>query len=316
MNDLNNSERFRKTAIVSYSSQWPLLYVDESKKISALIRDGLIAIHHIGSTSVPGMAAKPVIDILVIVKNIDQLDKHKVDLAKLGYSWIGEGSIPGRRYLWKHDNKVDFHLQCFQHDHIGSKNTLIFRDFLIAHPNKAMQYVKEKEKASKKFPNDTHAYADEKNHFVDSLLKEAINWHENKLVNDLIFKPIDIAHPALPNVIAPSIGMVTEQKIQPILSEYNISNRHLIGAFSGDRLIGVIGVEMTDEICAIKHISVPDENRMQGIGKKLILYIAHHFPNKHLIAETDEDSVGFYRKCGFQCKSFESQYGKRYRCEY
>lgn len=132
-----------------------------------------------------------------------------------------------------------------------------------------------------------------------------------------IFKSIDISQPNLTRIISPSIGMATEQKIQKILSKYNNSpNHHLIGAFSDDILIGVIGVEITDEICAIKHISISAENRMKGIGKQLIMYIAHHFSIKHFIAETDDDAVDFYRKCGFQCKSFESQYGKRYRCKY
>ena|SRR5205085_8739046 len=138
----------------------------------------------------------------------------------------------------------------------------------------------------------------------------------NKLENNLIFKPINITHPTLSNMIAPSIGMATERKIQKTLSDYNRPNHHLIGAFSDDILIGIIGVEITDEICAIKHISVSDENRMKGIGKQLIIYIVHHFSIKNFIAETDDDAVDFYRKCGFQCTSFESPYGKRYRCKY
>lgn len=180
MSELNNREQFRKTNVVPYNSKWPLLYTIESKKVAALLKGNLIAVHHIGSTAVPGMAAKPVIDILVIVRDVAQLESHKIELGSLGYHWMGEYGISGRRYLWKVDiNQIDFHLQCFQSNHIGSKNTLIFRDFLIAHPDKALHYAKAKVKASEKFPNDGHAYWYEKKSVVDGLLEEALYWHKN-----------------------------------------------------------------------------------------------------------------------------------------
>src|SRR5437868_672555 len=113
MNEFNNSEQFRKTKIIPYDSNWPLLYANESKKVATLLKNDLIGIYHIGSTAVPGMAAKPVIDILVVVKDITQLDNFKDKLESLGYHWMGEYSIPGRRYLWKVENdEIDFHLQC------------------------------------------------------------------------------------------------------------------------------------------------------------------------------------------------------------
>ena len=180
MNELNNKEQFRKTNVVSYNPNWPLLYSIESKKIAALLQGNLIAIHHIGSTAIPGMAAKPVIDILVVVRDVVELELHKTALELLGYHWMGEYGIEGRRYLWKvENNQINFHLQCFQSDHAGSKNTLIFRDFLIAHPNKASQYARAKVKASEKCPNDGHAYWYEKKSVVDVLLEEALCWHKN-----------------------------------------------------------------------------------------------------------------------------------------
>jgi GrpB-like predicted nucleotidyltransferase (UPF0157 family) len=182
MNELNNSEQFRKTNVMPYDLNWPLFYTIESKKIAALFEDNLIEIHHIGSTAVPGMAAKPVIDILVVVKDVTQLGNHKNELESLGYHWMGEYGIPGRRYLWKEgSHQIDYHLQCFERDHIGSKNTLIFRNFLIAHPDKASQYASTKVKASEKFPNDSHAYWYEKKSVVDVLLEEALCWHQNNL---------------------------------------------------------------------------------------------------------------------------------------
>jgi GrpB-like predicted nucleotidyltransferase (UPF0157 family) len=70
MNKLNQDEQYRKTNVMPYDPKWPLYYVNESKKIATLLKDNLIAVHHIGSTAVPGMSAKPVIDILVVLKDI------------------------------------------------------------------------------------------------------------------------------------------------------------------------------------------------------------------------------------------------------
>jgi GrpB-like predicted nucleotidyltransferase (UPF0157 family) len=177
---INQLEQFRKTKIVAYDIEWPLLYETEQRRIKAILKNDLVAIHHIGSTAVPGMLAKPVIDIMVLVNDIHILQNYKVDLESMGYHWMGEYSIPGRRYLWRIGDKTDFHLQCFQHDHIAATNCLVFRNFLISHPEKAIEYGKVKELASKKFPDDTHAYWYEKKSAVDRLLDEALPWYNKK----------------------------------------------------------------------------------------------------------------------------------------
>ena len=176
-NQLSQLEQYRKTNVVAYDSQWPLLYEVEQEKIKAILRNDLVAIHHIGSTSVPGILAKPVIDIMVLVNDIHILENYKTDLEFMGYHWMGEYSIPGRRYLWRIGDKIDYHLQCFQHNHIAATNCLVFRNFLISHPKKGIEYSKAKELASQKFPNDTHAYWGEKKNIVDRLLEEALAWN-------------------------------------------------------------------------------------------------------------------------------------------
>ncbi len=132
--------------------------------------------------------------------------------------------------------------------------------------------------------------------------------------NNVIFNSVEISHPDLLEVISSSIGMATEQKINSVLTSYNMANHHLIGAFINGILIGIIGIEISDKNGVIKHIAVLAKYRMQNVAKQLIIYIAHYFSLKHLIAKTDDDSVEFYRKCGFHCNFYESQYGQRYHC--
>ncbi len=132
--------------------------------------------------------------------------------------------------------------------------------------------------------------------------------------NKVIFKPVLISHPNLSNIISPSVGIATEQKIHDILISYKSPNHHLIGAFSNEVLIGVSGFEIAAGNGIIKHISILEPYRGQQIGRNLIIHIAKYF-SENIIVETDDDSVEFYRKCGFQCLSFNGQYGKRYRCD-
>ncbi|HJD55365.1 MAG TPA: GNAT family N-acetyltransferase [Rickettsia endosymbiont of Pyrocoelia pectoralis] len=128
------------------------------------------------------------------------------------------------------------------------------------------------------------------------------------------FKPITFKEKSLSILIADSIGNPTTEKINSILESYKNNNRHLIGCFIKQNLIGIIGVQILPTQSTIRHISVLKTFRSQGIGKQLILYIVDHFALKKIIAETDDSAVEFYRTLGFNCEVFEGKYGKRYNC--
>src|ERR1700722_3672519 len=83
--------------LTPYDPVWPEMAAEHIARLQAL-RSTLIAVHHIGSTSVPGLAAKPIIDLMPIVIDLDELDRKRSLVEKLGYSWYGELGIIGRRY--------------------------------------------------------------------------------------------------------------------------------------------------------------------------------------------------------------------------
>ena len=131
------------------------------------------------------------------------------------------------------------------------------------------------------------------------------------------FQKIPSFHPELPTVIAPSIGNSTSDgKVQKILGGYEKHGHYLVGSFQINKLIGVVGLDIQGKTGIIKHIAVLPEYRLQGVGKALIRHVIEHFSLRALHAETDEDSVGFYRKLKFTCEPFEGPYGKRYKCDY
>jgi GrpB-like predicted nucleotidyltransferase (UPF0157 family) len=90
-----------KIHIVKYDSEWPILFEKEKQKVHSALSDLVIDIQHFGSTAVKGMAAKPIIDILVGLKSFNLSEKHIKNLTKIGYEDLGEAGIPGRLYFRK-----------------------------------------------------------------------------------------------------------------------------------------------------------------------------------------------------------------------
>ncbi len=131
---------------------------------------------------------------------------------------------------------------------------------------------------------------------------------------EIVFKEVLPTYPGLLNIITPSIGNPTPEKIQQVLTAYNKVDHHLMGSFIENKLIGVIGIIIKDDCGTIRHIAVCHDHRKKGIGKILIRNTLGHFLLKRLIAETDNEAVDFYKNCGFHCREFISQYGKRYEC--
>lgn len=88
----------------------------------------------------------------------------------------------------------------------------------------------------------------------------------------------------------------------------------MIGAFASKNLIAVIGFELKNTQAIIKHISVSDDFKKQGIGNCLIGKVIKDYAPNCIFLETDYESVEFYKKLGFKCEPFDSEYGNRYRC--
>ena len=91
----------REIVVAPYDEKWPAMFNAENFLLQALLGDVVRKIHHIGSTSVPGLSAKPVIDILLEVADINQLDKCNSAMVDAGYVSRGENGIAGRRYFIK-----------------------------------------------------------------------------------------------------------------------------------------------------------------------------------------------------------------------
>jgi GrpB-like predicted nucleotidyltransferase (UPF0157 family) len=138
----------------------------------------LVIVHHIGSTAVPGLAAKPIIDLMPLVIDLAGLDMKREDVEALGYIWHGELGIPGRRYCTLSDDAGVrlAQLHFFTEDSPDAERHLAFRDYLRSHPEEATAYEKEKRRARDLHPNDSHAYTDEKAEWIHGAQVKALIW--------------------------------------------------------------------------------------------------------------------------------------------
>lgn len=166
-----------KVKVVNYNNQWSLKYEEEAIKMQQIFGDELVTIHHFGSTSVPGLKAKPIIDMLPVVKQIKKVDTFNENMIELGYEPLGEFGIKGRRYFRKGGEHRTHHVHMFQFDNEMEINRhLAVRDYLRSHPEEAKQYGDLKAKLAEQHPEDWEAYMNGKDAFVQDLERKALLW--------------------------------------------------------------------------------------------------------------------------------------------
>lgn len=160
---------------------WRRRYRREAERIVALWPQLLAEIHHIGSTSVPGLTAKPIVDILVAVWDLDAVDRRAQELQALDYENMGEYGIPGRRYFRKPVEGADtFHVHVFQCGHEVIRRHLRFRDYLTAHPEAARAYAEHKQELAGEEWESSSEYAEAKTEFIRGLEARALAWQRGE----------------------------------------------------------------------------------------------------------------------------------------
>lgn len=170
-----------KVRVVSHDPSWSAQFATEAERIRSVLGDVAVAVHHIGSTAIAGISAKPIIDILLEVRDIRRLDDCSSAMVGLGYEAKGEFGIPGRRYFRKESaaGMRTHQIHAFERGSSDSERHLAFRDYLIAHPGVAQSYSLLKRQLAATHPDDIEAYMDGKDSFVKEHEVKAIIWKRN-----------------------------------------------------------------------------------------------------------------------------------------
>lgn len=171
----------RNIYVVPYDPTWVGNYEAEAAALGKLFGDNLIDIHHIGSTSIPNMTAKPIIDMLPIVHDITAVDELNAAMIDRGYEPRGENGIVGRRFFSKGgDNHRTHHIHAFEPDSVEVTKHLDFRDYLRTHPDDAQAYADLKIQVAEDNPHDIWGYMDGKHAFIQEIIAKAQVWRNSQ----------------------------------------------------------------------------------------------------------------------------------------
>jgi len=161
-------------SIADYDAAWPEIFMRERARIEAAPGISFSAFEHVGSTAVPGLNAKPIIDMMASVESLSGAAALLPPLAALGYECIDVG-FKTRLFLCKHPNRdaCGFHLHIVEAATWPERHERLFRDYLLAHPGAARDYGDLKTRMAAQFPDDSPAYTRAKTGTIQRIVDAA-----------------------------------------------------------------------------------------------------------------------------------------------
>jgi GrpB-like predicted nucleotidyltransferase (UPF0157 family) len=178
-------EVLKKVEILDYNPQWADAYLAERRLLLATVRPSFVELEHIGSTAVPGLRAKPIIDLMVAVPSLQDRQPWLGQLERVGYELI-ETDMQNRLFLRKivsAPTHKAFHLHVVEQSTWLHRKERLMRDYLLRNPQDAKAYAAEKDRLAAIHPDDAIAYTVAKTAFIQGLF--------NKIYDDLRLPRID-----------------------------------------------------------------------------------------------------------------------------
>lgn len=171
--------RNERVVLEPHNSAWPQVFEAESNRIAKKLNCLEFEFYHIGSTAIQGIKAKPILDMLITVPEIDLFDRYQSFFEDLGYECKGEYGISGRRYcvLYNEDKTKGYvHIHTFDKKHFETQRHLAFRDYLNSHPKIAKDYEELKVKLSSELKTSRVTYTESKSALIQKILSDALIW--------------------------------------------------------------------------------------------------------------------------------------------
>jgi GrpB-like predicted nucleotidyltransferase (UPF0157 family) len=158
--------------VLPYDARWPKVFRAERDPLAGIFGERAAGIEHVGSTAVPGLAAKGIVDILLGLRPLELFPADLDAMARLGYVYRGELGIPGRHFFQK-GRPPTHHVHAVEHGSVEWLKHMHFRDHLRAHPEDMQGYAKLKRELAARYPDDRDAYTEGKSPFVAAALRKA-----------------------------------------------------------------------------------------------------------------------------------------------
>jgi len=164
--------------IVPYDPIWPARFAQLGSELRAALGTTALRIDHIGSTSIPGLAAKPIIDIQISVAAFEPLDAYRLHMERLGYVFRADNTGRTKRYFREAPGTPRRHIHVRRAGSWAEQFALLFRDYLRAHAEEARRYESLKYQLAAKYREDRHGYTDAKGPFIWEIMTKADRWSQ------------------------------------------------------------------------------------------------------------------------------------------
>lgn len=293
--------------VVPYNPRWLSIFEEEAKIIADAMVGNLLAIHHIGSTSVPGLSAKPTIDIIASVRSGPQAIK---DLTHVGYTYKGEWNIPFKFGFTKRgEKKINLHV--FEGNHPEIDYNLTFRDHLRTNPQSRVAYEQLKmtllgqESSFQKEEGALFAgYNLGKNDFICKILI-ASGYARHRFLRVTHHAEWAAYHRIRAEQIFTPEGILYDSNHPTITA----SGHHHFILCEGCKVVSVAHVEFLNEkTAALRSLATDSSFQHNGFGKELLALVEKWLKTKSISTikvHRAPHAVSFYKKCGYKEAVFE-----------
>ncbi|HEU0309802.1 MAG TPA: GrpB family protein [Sphingomicrobium sp.] len=163
--------------LLPHDPRWAEQASEEESRILKAVWPAIVEMHHVGSTAIPGIAAKPIIDLVGVGPDLETIEETRPKIEALGYAWHGEYGLEGRRFCTLTDPESGlrrFHLHCYAEGDHSIRRHLAFRDHLRARPEVAEAYQQMKGDCAAMHPDDSNAYTQCKDRWIKQVEAEAL----------------------------------------------------------------------------------------------------------------------------------------------
>ncbi len=299
----------KQVEVVAYDSRWPEQFEVEADSIKKGLGDNCLAIHHVGSTSVPGLAAKPKLDIIAVVKDPKKAIEQ---LQTIGVDYRGEYNIP-LHYGFSKRGTINVNLHVYESGHPEIELNLTFRDYLRSHPEMRDAYAAVKKEllteptAHEKNQSPFTGYTLQKGAFIRNVLKLA-GYQRLRLLKCSDPEEWEAAKSFRQRYFFDRVPIA-----DPYQWTFSHSNHQHFLLYRGVAMIGYAHVQLWPQSrAAIRIIVIEETQRGHGVGATFLGWIEDWLRSKgyHSIhTESSPDAVGFYRHMGYQNMPFQDPDG-------
>ncbi len=300
----------KKIQITAYDAAWPVIFEREAKKIKRAFGDNLVSIHHVGSTSVPGLAGKPKIDIMVEVQDLSFDHQRLIDL---NYSYDGGFNIPMRKVYGMNSNEINVNLHIYEENDSEVELQLLFRDYLRSHPKDRDKYAHLKyelvqdETAHQKNGSVYNGYTLRKADFIQSILKKA-GFSRTRFVFCTYDKEWEAARSFRNRYF-----FDPHHLDDPYTWTFKHENHKHFVLYKGTDIVGYAHVQLWPlKRAALRMIAIDEERQKQGFGSQLLQTLEKWLKSEGVLSvhtEASPAALSFYKNRGYSEMPFDDPDG-------